>query len=57
MRSSDSCRAIAFRPFVLRATVNAEPDRPRWVRPADFAPIPSPLRPHHQRRSGFVAAR
>jgi len=31
VRSSDFCRAIAFRPLVLQATARAEPGRSPWV--------------------------
>jgi len=53
MRSSDSCRVIDFRPFVLRPAASAEPGRSHWVRPKDFVTIPSPIRPWNQRISGL----
>jgi len=57
MQSSDFCRVIAFRPFVLRATTCAEPDRSHWVRTINFTTILSPLQARLPADSGFVAAR
>ena len=52
-RRSLICRAIGFPSCVVRPTAFAEPCRPPRVRSNRLRGVPSPIRPHLQRISGF----